>query len=644
VERFTGEILPEHGSKTSIVPEIDPKGKSIPEIFLERVESDPDGIAFRHKDLGIYRGLTWRDYFQKVEHLSLGLLELGLQAGDRVAIMGDCCPEWMYSSLAVECAKAIDFGIYSTCSADEIEFLIGNAEPTFFIAENQEYVDRLLQLDLEKFPFLIKIIVIDPSGMFSYDHPKLIDYEKVEEIGKQRKERRGENLRKYIGKTDPNDTALIIYTSGTTGFPKGVMLSHQNILIAMIEASIDFFPELVTHRHRTISHLSMAHILERSFSIYFPMIYSTEVYMGESVDFLQETLREVQPTFFHGVPRIWEKLAGQVAVQMMSSSWLKRFIYQRAMGIKRHFLPFIHQKKRLSFFQRTLYWLADRLVFHPMLRNCGLRFVRYALSGGAPLPPAVQELWQTWGVDLVNFYGSTEVGGHVTIQDPGFPKPGSLGRPTSSWNRPELADDGEIIVRGPGVFQGYWRDDKATHDVKKDGLVYMGETGEFDEDGNLWFLERKKDIMITSGGKNITPTLIESAIKASPYISEAVVFADGRKFPSALIEIDFNTVAEWARRNKVIYTGFTSLATHPQTYKLIGEEVMKGNQALSRVEQVKKFRIIPKELDAEVGDTTPTRKIKRNHMYNLFEDLVEEMYVSAETEKKIIKAQLGGQN
>lgn len=619
-------------------PRIDPKGKSIPQIFLERVETEPDGIAFRYKDMGIYKAVRWKEYWDHVEDFCFGLLELGLETGDRVAIMGDCCPEWMFSSLAAECVNAIDFGIYSTCSPEEVEYLIENAEPTFVIVETQEYADKVLP-SVDKFPFLRKVIVIDESGLFSYDHQKLITYAEVEEMGRKYKEMLGASMRGKVQETRAENVALLIYTSGTTGFPKGVMLTHENIMISFIEAMIDYFPEIATHRHRVVSHLSMAHILERSFVMYAPMIYDVEAYIGESVDLLHETLHEVQPTFFHGVPRIWEKTAAQVAVQIISSTWLKKAVYRQAMRVSRRCLESRWEKRPVPVFQRMAVWLARQVVFWPMLRNVGLRYVRYAISAGASLPPAVQELWQTWGVDLTNVYGSTECGGLVTAQDPGFPRPGSLGRVTSYWNTAVLADDGEIVVSGPGVFRGYWRDEHKTKQTLKEGWVHMGETGRFDEAGILYFGERKKDIMVTSGGKNISPTLIENAIKGSPYISEAVVFADGRKFPSALIEIDFGTLSEWARRNKVLYGGFTSLAGHPKVYELIEEEVRQANRSLARVEQVKKFRIIPKELDAEVGDTTPTRKIKRNHMYELFKDLVEEMYSTREG--MIIKDQLG---
>jgi long-chain acyl-CoA synthetase len=287
--------------------------------------------------------------------------------------------------------------------------------------------------------------------------------------------------------------------------------------------------------------------------------------------------------------------------------------------------------EKISSIWQLLRSIARQISFRHILHQIGLIKTECALSTGAPLPPQIQKLWQVWGVDLVNLYGSTEVAGIISSQRPGFPKPGDLGKPTTV-NEVRLAEDGELMVSGPGVFAGYWNDEEKTRETIKDGWLYMGEVFEYTEEGNLKMIDRKKDIMVTSGGKNLSPTFIENAVKASPYISEAVVFADGRKFPAALIEIDFNTVAEWARRNRVLYTGFTSLAAHKEVYKLIAEEVRNGNQTLARVEQVKKFRILPKELDPEAGDTTPTRKIKRDLMYRMFKELVEEMFVSKEAE------------
>ena len=281
--------------------------------------------------------------------------------------------------------------------------------------------------------------------------------------------------------------------------------------------------------------------------------------------------------------------------------------------------------------------MTYHICFRHILHQVGLIKTEFALSTGAPLPPEIQKLWQVWGVDLINLYGSTETAGIISSQQLGFPKPGNVGKPTTI-NEIRLAEDGELMISGPGVFAGYWNDEEKTREVIKDGWLYMGEIFELTEEGDLKMIDRKKDIMVTSGGKNLSPTWIENAVKASPYVSEAIVFADGRKFPAALVEIDFNTVAEWARRNKVLYTGFTSLTTHPEVYRLIGEEVKKANQTLARPEQVKKFRILPKELDPEAGDTTPTRKIKRDLMYKMFKDLVEEMFLSKEIER------LGGQS
>ena len=357
------------------------------------------------------------------------------------------------------------------------------------------------------------------------------------------------------------------------------------------------------------------------------MIYDWAPHVGEKVDYIQETIYEVRPTCFTGVPRIWEKFAAKIIVGIESSSRLKRFVYRLSMNIAESYMKVKWDSSRVPLRLRALYWCAKQICFRHILHQVGLNRVKYATSTGAPLPPRIQEIWQMWGVDLINQYGSTETSGLISSQSPGFPRPGDLGKPTSV-NAVKLEEDGELMFSGPGVFLGYLNDRKMTQEVVKEGWLCMGEIFEYTEAGNLKMIDRKKDIMVTSGGKTISPSYIENAIMGSPYISQAVLFADGRKFPSALVEINFDTVSDWARRNKVMYTSYTSLTMHPEVVKLISEEVAKGNQNLARVEQVKKFAIIPQELDPETGDTTPTRKIKRNHMYKMFKDLVEEMYPS----------------
>jgi long-chain acyl-CoA synthetase len=392
----------------------------------------------------------------------------------------------------------------------------------------------------------------------------------------------------------------------------------------MVHTYLQGFPELEIGTHRTITHLPLAHLVERSMSLCLMLIANVVPHIGEEAENLRETLTEVEPTFFHAVPRVWEKIASQILVNMDRSTWVKRHAYRLAMRIGRRHAQALWQKRRPSRVLAAGYALARALVFKPMLMKVGLHKVSAALTAGAPIPQPIQALWQTWGVNLRNLYGITE---HTLVlcQSEPFQEPGDAGVPLYP-KEVRLGPDGEIIVRGAGMFAGYWKNEEATRDVVRDGWFYTGDVAEVMPNGHFRIVDRKKDIMVTAGGKNIAPSEIENLFKSSSFISEAVLFADGRKFPSALIEIDFDTVADWARQHSVVYTGFTSLAQHPRVIQLIGREIEKANAQLARVEQAKKFRIIPKELDPEEGDTTPTRKVKRRHMYALFKDLVEEMY------------------
>ncbi|HZV20912.1 MAG TPA: AMP-binding protein, partial [Hyphomicrobiales bacterium] len=515
------------------------------------------------------------------------------------------------------------YGIYTTCSPPEVRHQLENAGAKIFIAENQEYVDKVLEIE-DLSSELKHIVVGDMRAMFLYRDSRILSFEKVEELGRKAASEHPSLFEDRIRAINPHDLAVFVYTSGTTGPPKAAMLTHRDLMVGMVHTYLEGFPELERGPHRIVTHLPLAHLVERSMSLCLMLIADVVPHIGEEASNLGQVLVEVEPTFFHGVPRIWEKIASQIQVNIERGDVFKRLSYRLAMAIARAHLRHLWERRRPPFWLAAPYRLARLLVFAPMLTKVGLQRLKGALTAGAPIPPAVQALWQSWGVNLRNLYGITE---HTLVlcQRGDFPEPGDAGLPLFP-KEVRLAPDGEILVRGPGMFAGYWRNEEATRQAMQDGWLCTGDVAELREDGHFCIVDRKKDIMVTSGGKNIAPSEIENLLKASPYISEAILFADGRPFPSALIEIDYDTVSDWARQQRILYTGFTSLAEHPQTVELIGREVDKANRQLARVEQVKKFRIIPKELDPEEGDTTPTRKVKRRHMYEMFKDLVEEMY------------------
>ncbi len=598
-------------------------GKTVPALFLDRVAQRPNAVALRYKDFGLYQEVTWRRYYDDVKSFAYGLAALGVEPGDRVAVMGDPCYEYFVADMAGLSLGAITFGIYTTCSVDEVRHQIENSGATIFIAENQEYVDKVLEIenlamDLER------IIVADMRAMFLYSDDRIMSFDAVKAAGRQLQAQQPTLFDDRIRAIKPEDVAVFVYTSGTTGPPKAAMISHRDLMVGMVNTYLQGFPELEIGEHRIVTHLPLAHLVERSMSLCLMLIAEVVPHIGEEVDNLRETLTEVEPTFFHAVPRIWEKIASQIQVNVERNDPVKRLAYHLAMKIAGRYARYRWTEKRPPVWLAAAYRLCRQLVFKPMLMKVGLNKLVAALTAGAPIPPAIQEIWQIWGVNLRNLYGITE---HTLVlcQSNPFQAPGDAGVPLYP-KEVTLGPDNEILVRGPGMFAGYWRNEEATRQAIQNGWFHTGDVAEVAANGHFRIVDRKKDIMITAGGKNIAPSEIENLIKSSSYISEVVLFADGRKFPSALIEIDFDTVADWARQNAVIYTGFTSLAEHPRVTELIAREIDKANDKLARVEQVKKFRIIPKELDPEEGDTTPTRKVKRRHIYEMFKDLVEDMY------------------
>lgn len=618
MQQFQYDVPKHHQDRTWAI-----YGKSVPQLFLDRVAARPDAVALRYKDFGLYQEITWRKYRDEVEAFALGLISLGVEPGDRIAIMGDPCWEYFVADMAGLAVGAITYGIYTTCSPTEVRHQLENAGAKIFIAENQEYVDKVLNLQ-NLTTDLRRIIVADMRAMFLYRDDRIVSFSGVQKQGRELGKIEPALFEKRVAAVKPDDIAVFVYTSGTTGAPKAAMITHRDLMVGMVNTYLQGFPELETAGQRVITHLPLAHLVERSMSLCLMLIADVTPHIGEEVDNLRETLVEVEPTFFHAVPRVWEKIASHIQVNMDRSDPVKRLSYRAAMAIARRHVKYVWARKRPPTWLATSYALARLLVFKPMLMKVGLHKVQAALTAGAPIPPTVQAFWQIWGVNLRNLYGITE---HTLVlcQSEPFQEPGDAGVPLYP-KEVRLGSDGEILVRGPGMFVGYWKNEKATSEAIQDGWLHTGDVAQVMDNGHFRIIDRKKDIMVTSGGKNISPSEIESLLKASSYISEAVLFADARKFPSALIEIDFDTVSDWARQHGIVYTGFTSLAQHQRVIDLIAAEIEKSNTQLARVEQVKKFRIIPKELDPEEGDTTPTRKVKRRHIYTMFQNLVEDMY------------------
>jgi len=607
-----------------------------PHLLCERARHLPDSVAFRSKHFGIYRERRWRDYAGLVAHAARALQSLGIGRGERVAIMGDVCEGWMICDLAAQSLGAIVYGIYPTAAMAEVEYQMRDGGACVFIAEDQEYVDKILPI-ADRLLNLRAIVVLDDAAMFGYAHPKL---QRFGELLGRVSAVDIDWLEAQVSALSPEDAAFIVYTSGTSGHPKGALVSHGKHLAATYSI-VTQYPTLSERSHRTVIYLPMCHVLGRDVAITLPLISQLVPHFGEDPEDFATTLFEVAPTVLFTVPRYLQKFASHVLVGILNSSGIKRFAYDFAMRFARE-----HARRRwdgrASATQEAFYQVLRIAVFRPILNKLGFDQLQLVVSGGASLPAETTALWHMYGINVVEIYGQTEeAGGIISGQRGPFPRPGSVGTPVEGVEL-RLADDGEVHIRSTDLFECYWRNDEATREVKgADGWLRTGDVGEW-RDGALRLVDRARDFLVTAGGKTISPSFIENALRASPYIAEAVVFGHGRKYLTAIIEIDFDTVADWARAHDVAYTGFTSLTVHPQIEGLIKAEIDKTNAGLARVEQIKTFRILPKALDPEEeGEpVTPTRKVKRKLMYERFKPLIEGMY--DDSEERLIAAGVKG--
>ncbi len=607
------------------------RASTLPGLLVERARTQPDRVAFRSKELGIWRETTWRGLAERVAALASGFArEYRIGRGETVAIVGNPCPEWTIADLAAQALGAITYGIYPTSAPGEVRHLLQHGGASLIVAEDQEHLDKTLEV-LDECPNVRAVLVIDTRALFMYRHPRVRPLAEVEGRGREMLAAEPDALGRLARSLSPDAPATIIYTSGTTGHPKGAVYRHGPHLAACANI-IEHYPILAGGEHRAVAMLPLCHAMGRNLAITMPLIADVVPHYPESVDTFVDALYEIQPTFVFTVPRYLQKFAAHLLVGLDQSSWIKRAAYHAAMRVGRRALDRRWSKRRPARAWALLAGLARVLVFRWLLEKVGFARVELVISSGAPLPAPVATLWQAWGVNLCEAYGQTETGGALVSGQRGpYPVPGDVGVAAPNMVV-ELDPDGEILVTARECFGGYWRDPDATEALYRDGKLATGDVGEWTTERSLRLVDRKKDILITAGGKNVSPAHVENRLRASPYVSEAAVFGEGRKYLVALLEADGETVAEWARERGVVYTGYASLAAHPEVIGLIGAEVKRANDDLTRVEQVKAFRLLPRELDPELeGEpVTPTRKVKRRLMAERYDTLVESMYAGDE--------------
>ena len=591
--------------------------RTLPGLLALHARERPQQVALREKRLGLWQEVTWRQYRDQVHAVACQLRALGVGPGDHVAILSDNRTEWLYADLAAQALGARAVGIYQTNPPADVAYILQDSGSVVLVCEDQEQVDKAVAIAADT-PTVRHVVVLEPRGTAHLGDPRLVTWADFVAAG-ERLAAADAGFDEALAELDPAQPTMVVYTSGTTGPPKGALLSSRNVL----EVSRAFNEEMgFTPDDTVLSYLPLCHVAEKIFTLFLPLTVGAVVHFGESLDTVQADLREVSPTIFLGVPRIWEKMNASVTVKMQDSSWLKRtlFGYFTRRGAIRAARP------RPTVGDRVARVLGDALVYRPLQERLGLRRCRWAVTGAAPIGADLLRWYRSVGIEVLEGYGQTESGGVTHANRPGRVRIGTVGTPLPLVEH-RIADDGEILVRGPNVFCGYLNQPEATAaTIDGDGWLHTGDLGEIDGDGYLTITGRKKDILITAGGKNLSPEKIENALKTSPYIKEAVSIGDRRKFVSALVVIELDNVGNWATRRGLPYTSFADLASKREVVELVGREIDQANELLAPVEQVKAFRLVPKELSQDDGELTATQKVRRREVMAAFEALIESMY------------------
>jgi len=594
---------------------------TFPKLLVRKAAELGPKTALREKEFGIWQPTSWQQYHDHVRDFSLGLISLGLERGDKVAIIGNNRPEWVYGELAVQGAGGVSVGIYQDSTLNEVVYVIDHSEAVFVVAEDQEQVDKILDM-IEKLPKVKNIIYTDPRGMRSYKHPALISFSAVEEKGRELARQRPELWMENVAAGRADDVAIICYTSGTTGFPKGAMLSFRNLLtmagnLNQVDAKLpgDEF----------VSFLPLAWIGEQMMCMSSGLTIGFTINFPEEPSTVMEDIREIGPHIMFAPPRVWENITSTVQVRIMDTTRLKRLLYNLCMPVGRMIADLRFKKQPITLFWKIAYTLAYWTTFRALKDRLGFTHIRTCSTGGAALGPDVFRFFHALGVPLKQIYGQTEISGISCIHTDDDIQFHTVGKPIPGTEL-KISKSGEILSRSSSVFVGYYKNEAATQDTLSEGWLHSGDAGYLTENGHLIVIDRIKDVMQLADGTQYSPQFIENRLKFSPYVKEAVVVGNSRPYLTAMLCIDMGVVGKWAEGHKIPYTTYTDLSAKPEVYDLVHTEVDQVNQTLPAAAKIRKFVLLYKELDADDEELTRTRKVRRVFVEERYKEVITALY------------------
>ena len=600
------------------------QGDTIAKMFWDGVARRGGQTVLRQKDFGIWRAMTWTQLGDAASEIGMGLIALGFEPGEVMSILSNTKREWVQADLGGHVAGGVVNGIYPTDAASQVEYLCADSATVYLFVEDEEQLDKALEVRA-RLPKLRKIIVFDMEGLRELNDAQVMSFAALRALGREHQARHPDLIRQRSLTRKPADLAILVYTSGTTGRPKGAMLSHKNLLTTCALYA-DALPQ--EDFDERMAFLPLCHIAERLGGEYFPLYTGAVINFVENPDTVPENVREIQPTTFTAVPRVWEKFHSSVLIRIRESTKMQQAAYVWAIGVGLERASCVEEGRAIPAALAWRFRLARFAALDNIRRILGVHRARFLVTGAAPISPDLVRWYMALGLPMIEVWGMTESCGAVTFNPAERIKPGSIGVATR-YAEVKLSDDGELLVRGDSVFMGYLNQAEKTAETLVDGWLHTGDVGRVDADAYFYISDRKKDIIITAGGKNITPSEFENQLKFSAYITDAVVIGDRRAYLSCLVMVDHENLEQWAQAQSIPFSDYKSLTRRPEVIRLIGDEIERVNQEFARVEQIKQFRLIETKLSAEDEELTPTMKLKRRLVNEKYKDLIESMYTKA---------------